>query len=961
MTRTKKISFGTVALILLLMLASYLLVPWQVKKQGIHWMATHTDRTLQITDASFNPLTLTLRVEGVNLSEPNSVEPFVRLTSLVLSLSSRSLIDRALVLDRIEVDDLFVNLEQTSPSTFNFTDFTASDKNSPPPEADQPFHFSLNNIVIRNGSIDFTDHSAQKKTTHTVRELNLQIPSIGNIPALTETYVTPQLSLMLNGSEIHAEGQTKPFHRSIETSLVLSLDQIDVAFYANQFPLPVPIDVTSGMLDAEIDLAYRVSSDAQPKLLVGGELALTDLDIRSADNTPLLQLPSMVIDLDWADLFQRDINLLSAEIDSPQFYLNRDEKGIWAHQSLVSPTAEAPHANAPDDESQPLLFRIGQFKVIDGSLHVSDHAANGEFRHEINAINLTVDNLSSHPDDKSTLSLTIDTSVDSHLAVRGDAQLALVSADLGVEITDLPLPLFNPYLPANISAALKSGNLTSALTLALTQQPDTIQGEISGQIRIADLHLQETQTASTLLTWAAMDIDGINATLSPPVLHINQVTLSDALVNILLDTQGRLNMATAATASQAPEQNTPEPAEASASPAEGASAPELHIEKFSLQNGTIRFNDQHLPQPFSTDMYQVNGQISGLHSDPERQATVELSGQLENHSPLTIRGTVNPLSTPLSTDLKIHFADIDLVPLSPYSGTHLGYAVDKGKLHLDLSYRIAEQKIAGQNDILLDQFTFGDAVASDQATALPVRLGVALLKDQNGEIHLDVPVSGDLTDPNFTVSGAIFKILRNLLVKAAASPFSLLASVIGNGEDLAHLSFESGHDKLSPGNDGHLDKLVTILKKRPGLTLEISAFVDREKDTAGLRNAQLQTQLRAAKTQQLAARGAAANTPDTPEIDEEEYPQLLKTVYNDLVGQQQPVPESDMEKLLLARIAIGDSELADLAKQRALQVRDALVARDDSIKGQLFLKPSDIYQPPSEGGAARVEFDISSK
>jgi len=327
------------------------------------------------------------------------------------------------------------------------------------------------------------------------------------------------------------------------------------------------------------------------------------------------------------------------------------------------------------------------------------------------------------------------------------------------------------------------------------------------------------------------------------------------------------------------------------------------------------------------------------------------------------------LSQDLFTDLTLSFKDIDLTPMTPYSGTYLGYVIDKGKLNLDLNYQIEHQKISAKNKVMIDQFTFGDTVESDKATSLPVALAIALLKDNNDEIHLDIPVSGDMNDPNFSIGGIIFTVLKNLLVKAATSPFALLGAMLGGDEESTGISFIPGTTTIDAEQLTKLESLAEMLVKRPALTLEISGFADKEQDPEGYRQKQLQQLLADAKWQKLEEDGVAPATKETIAISDEEYADTLLTVYKEaefprprnFVGMLKKLPVPEMQKLLLANIMAGEEQLADLAKGRAMSVRDALTAVNEEIKPRLFLKKTDIYQPPEDGPASRVEFNISAK
>jgi len=397
---------------------------------------------------------------------------------------------------------------------------------------------------------------------------------------------------------------------------------------------------------------------------------------------------------------------------------------------------------------------------------------------------------------------------------------------------------------------------------------------------------------------------------------------------------------------------------------------DIRIDALTLQGGTVAFSDRSLQTPFSATMYKLGGRISGMASEESMQADVDLRGELENHYPLTISGKLNPLSKDLYADLTIKFQDIDLAPMTPYSGTYLGYVIDKGKLYLDLSYHIERQKIKAENKIMIDQFTFGDSVKSDKATSLPVGLAIALLKDRNNEIHLDVPVSGDMNDPNFSIMGTVFTVLKNLLVKAATSPFSLLTSMLGDGnQDFTSLTFANGVARLEEQQRETLSKLASMLAKRPSLNLEISAFVDAEKDPEAFRKDQLLQKMLDAKWLAIKDEEGAPETRDKVTLTPEEKSEYLYQVYEEadfprprnFVGMLKTLPDPEMEKLLLANIRADEAEMQQLAQARALVVRDALIAGNEQIKPRIFLKTVDIYQPADKGSNSRVEFNITAK
>ncbi len=1199
MSRVLKYSIITVIIIFALLLFTMLIVPWQLRKQGTNWIAENSTRSVKLEKVFFNPFTLTLEINGAELSEADSNQPFVSFSRLLVSLSARSVIERALIFDRFELDDPYVNINLIAEGRYNFSDFIpaaqGTTQNADTTEQ-KPFLFSLNNVIINNGALDFSEQVTANPAHHEIRQLALSIPFIGNIPQQTDSYVTPQLFMLLNGSELKVNGHLKPFHNTLETDLYVAFHAAQLPFYADTSPVALPVKVLQGSLDFEIELKYIIADDAQPRLTVGGQFAVSDLDIQKPDGSPLFQLPTLLIDLREADIFQQDINLESLEIYEPQLYVNRDQDGQLNLLQLFSATEDstaeplssvpaAPAAQAVPQQNNPprtLQLLIDTLKLADGQIHFHDDSVTGGHSEDISAISISASNLSTHQDQQADIAVSFTSARNASFNLNGQLGLTPVSADLDVNLNDLPLTPYYPYLenmltaplagkasiwskvhytsagnvtladgllsldnlivpfndqdqfslaalqirdvsfdledkqlrlgnitfkdgdlnvtrladgsfspehllqptnppessettpeqhepttteppwqinlgsldlvnfaatfqdqsrdrqpiarlknlafhmenisyptaeqsrfsvsfepghlgavhaegnlvhtplnlnstlqvsdialkdyngfiPDNLQLTLRSGRVFTNLAINIVQEADTFTGDFSGTTDISNFDLLDRRSYDQLLFWQDLNIKGIRGNLAPFALHLDDVALSNYTANIEIDPEGQINLTTV-NDMPTPDQQAPAASVAPAASSEPASdtTSEISINNVTMQGGTVTFTDRHLPSTFTTTMHELGGRVSGLSSDVNMRADVDLRGKLENHSPLTVQGVINPLSRELFADLTISFNDIDLSPMTPYSGTYLGYAIDKGKLYLDLSYTINHQHITASNRVMIDQFTFGDQVKSDKATTLPVSLAVALLKNRDDEIHLNIPVSGNLEDPNFSVAGTIVTVLRNLLVKAATSPFSLLTAALGSGEDFSSIAFAPGTSLLDPEQQKKLGELAEVLLRRPSLTLEISAYADREQDPEAYRKNQLHKHLIAIKQRELEIKNDPQAQAEHLIISAEEYPELLTFAYKEAsfprprtsLGTLKELPVEEMEKLLLSNILAGDEQLAVLAKERALNVRDTLEVLKPDLKPRLFLKQTDIFKKPDEGVASRVEFGINSK
>jgi hypothetical protein len=264
---------------------------------------------------------------------------------------------------------------------------------------------------------------------------------------------------------------------------------------------------------------------------------------------------------------------------------------------------------------------------------------------------------------------------------------------------------------------------------------------------------------------------------------------------------------------------------------------------------------------------------------------------------------------------------------------------------LSLKYLIVKRKLDASNNVFLDQFTFGESVDSPEATKLPVRLAVALLKNRKGEIQLDLPVSGSLDDPKFSAWGVVVKIIVNLLVKAATSPFALLGAIFGGGEELSYLEFDYGKAILDAPGEAKLKTLIKALHDRPALKLEIEGHVDKEKDREALRQSLFDRKIRSQKLKDLVGKGMEVPTLDNVVVDAKEYPEYLKRAYRaekfpkprNILGMAKDLPVPEMEKLMQAHIQVTDDDLHLLAQKRAQAVKDYLLASKQVEPERVFL------------------------
>jgi hypothetical protein len=397
---------------------------------------------------------------------------------------------------------------------------------------------------------------------------------------------------------------------------------------------------------------------------------------------------------------------------------------------------------------------------------------------------------------------------------------------------------------------------------------------------------------------------------------------------------------------------------------------DIKIGPTKLTNGRIDFTDHFVRPNYSAALTELNGQLGAFSSSNREMATLSLRGRAEGTALLEIVGQVNPTTKPLALDINAKATDLELAPLSPYAGKYVGYAIERGKLSMDVTYKIdADGKLDAKNQVVLNQLTFGDKIESKDATKLPVLLAVALLKDRNGVIDINLPVSGSINDPKFSVGGIIVKVILNLLTKALTAPFALFSG--GGSDDLSVVEFQPGTAAIAPSSTSVLDKVAKALTERPALKMTVTGAADPVSERDAYQHAAIESRLNAERRREVLRSDppdASASAP--PPMSADEHTRLLKQVYKNtdipnkprnVIGLAKDIPDAEMETLLKTRTPVTPEAVRELALQRGIAVRDALIAKGLPSE-RLFLAAPKL-RDSGEGDAAwtpKVQLTLSA-
>jgi hypothetical protein len=398
----------------------------------------------------------------------------------------------------------------------------------------------------------------------------------------------------------------------------------------------------------------------------------------------------------------------------------------------------------------------------------------------------------------------------------------------------------------------------------------------------------------------------------------------------------------------------------------------MAIKKIVLHASQANFTDLSVQPNFSTGIQSIEGTVTGLSSKENSRAKVDIHGAVDAFSPVSITGEINVLSAALYTDLSLSFRNMELSTFNPYSGKFAGYNITKGKLTTLLHYKVEGRKLDAQHHITVDQLEFGDKTASKDAVSLPIKLAVALLKDRNGVIDLDIPVTGTLDDPSFRLGPIIWKIFVNILEKAVTAPFALLGALFGGGPDLQFIDFQPGVSDLDAAASDKVRAMVKALNERPQLKIELPIAAVAELDRPALIEAQFLKQVREAQAGKAGLKKSAGPAPEFDQLDPAAKVEILTQLYAKNVGGEPKFPDAItsikakpdlaaaqadfLGKELHQHITVADSDLTALGQQRATAVQQALLTDTQLDPARVFLVAND--KAKNHDGKVRLELSL---
>lgn len=988
------------------------LVPAQVRSgqltiNGAYDLSLGDDRRAILTD-------FTARVNNLIVAVPESERPAIELPVLTIDVRQARLFARTAQIARVVIQRPTVQLARESDGTLNLTRLvslpsaesttassasTTAAPNEITAGSDATPAVQIDELVVEDGTVAFADHALSEPFAITLAPVNLTLANVATKPGDSKgTYrLTGKAE---DGAAFALDGTLAltPFASSGN----VSVEQVTLAAYHPYFAEFIQGNLRSGRVN--LQTAYNASFGGDPHVTLdettlkgaGLELALPD------SKTTAVAIPAFTLEITRAQLFERSAQIKRVELRDPVVQLRRASDGtIDLTRLLAAGTATAGMEATDETNSATVEARVDAVVIQNGRLVLVDETTPKPTTLRADEIFFTATGASSDlaRDVEVELSLRW-AGGPGNFSAKGPVRPQPFAVNLEVFGENLALPPIAPYLRPVADVRLISGRANVAGRVKGAQTPNRpLALHWVGQAGIDDLDIRGAQLQHKLLSCRKLEVAGSVLTTQPLGFTVQAVHLLEPALHVVRTASGAIDVTQLMTDSG----DTPDRAADNDSRAQASLPFVANVARVTIEGGSVTFTDRSVDPEFVTALTSLEGAIVGVSTTPDVPSHVALSATLAGAAPLSISGAANILAEDIftGTNLRAELSNLSLVHFNPYAKRYLGYGITRGQMRGDFAYKLDEGELTGANHIVLDEFSLGEAVASPEALSVPVKFAIGVLRNRQDEVVLDVEVSGSAQSPNFSLSGVIQRAFRNVLVKAATAPLSLLGSIFGSDdEDLSQAEFLPGDALLQNATKARLDTLARALADRPGLSLVIHwrpmAGVDgnvlKEKRLEQLIQAEREliaggrltpqttvSEVEALRSlarrrfpdlaSELGRERAGAPASSRPQTHSPWYARMFDSLFGRAETARPSSEQADDDAVngalaelrgeLLESLNLNESEYIDLARNRATIAREHLIAAGiDPHRLEIAPAPRSPADPKEAETRARIFFDL---
>lgn len=389
---------------------------------------------------------------------------------------------------------------------------------------------------------------------------------------------------------------------------------------------------------------------------------------------------------------------------------------------------------------------------------------------------------------------------------------------------------------AYLTDMMKLGDIKGSLFAHLKADGNVsriLQTAISGDLAIKGVDIKSDHNQPVLaLSRLAVDVSTIN--LDANLFDIKSIAIDGLKSRFDLYTDGsNFSRLMVPQPSAAPDTTAPAATDTAA-----AKPMQIKVGSFRFTDGAFAYADHTLPDPFEFPVTKINLEADNISLSGENAARIYAVLPHGGSAYINWRGTLDDIKA--SQSLKLDIKNLQMADLSPYTVAYLGTPFTDGTFSFISLNTIKHSQLNGQNHLDIYKATVGKKRKDvDAQINIPLKAALYVLKDKDEKIQIDLPISGDLDNPEFKYMKVVWKTLGNLLVKVATEPFRAVGNALGiSKDDDMFIAVDPQQTDLTSEQYYQIDKYASAMQQVPGLIITLEQQIDAAADSATLQLAE---------------------------------------------------------------------------------------------------------------------------
>lgn len=899
-----------------------------------------------------------LALERLRVKPKNRNGDLLNLQSLRISQGALKPFTQEAFVKEIALEGLKLNLKRDSKGQIDWINYLASGSKEPKTEANsdtnttatKPWSAKIERFTIAKVSANFEDATVTPKVNTKLDELSATLENITLAGVEAMTYdvamrLNQKARCEINGRLEHNRLSVKSHFTCRDFDLTHYNPYIDS--YTESAYKRFDLRLASAMASLNFDVTAKKQDDGLYLKVSEGSFSLDEVEIQKrSSHAKLTEFKSFVISGVEADTKDKTAHIELLHLSEWQSYLERSKDLKLNLDGLIEAKEEAAVQETPTSaptEQKPFHITLAHLFLQKSAFEFKDAALSRDVTTRVHGFDLHLYDIDSRPSSTLRYKTSLYLNENGELSADGTIIHTPLEVDGKFALKNISLKDFSPYIEEKMFLKIDDGSIFISGRNSYKKSEKEDKVKLNGYFSLSNLFLTNYKNNSSLLSFNSLKLKDFEFETAPNSLFINEVDLDGFYVNAVIDANKTINFAKLQKSLH--EESTTPVKEADIS--QSGSAFGVKVVKLNVHNGSANFSDYSLPLIFKTNIHDLNGAIYAISNAPGETSYVDIDGEVDRYGSTKLKGSLNAGNPKEFLDLIFNFRNLELSSLSGYSADFAGYKIESGKLFLDLGYKILDSQLQGSNNIVIKSIKLGDEIEDENKSSLPLGFVIALLEDKEGVIDIDMPVEGNVDEPDFKYGALVWKTLKNLVVKAVASPFKFLGSMMGiDAEKLESVDFEAGSIEILPPEKEKLDSVANMLIKRPRLALATQASYDENLDKKAIQSEKLIQRIMQ-KTGIKEREGAASliqkdllediykeqggNTQKLDELREtlaKEYKEeALKRAYGQALLEQ-----------TIALEKVEQSELIELGSMRAQRIKSYLESEHGIDASQLILQ-----------------------